>query len=300
MNSEYFPLISIQVLNWNRAQDTLRAIESAKNQSYTNIEIVFIDNGSEDDSVKLVREKYPEITIVKLDKNYGCPGGRNRGIPYCKGKYIFYLDNDGVLHKEAVKNAFQTMQSQKDIGIVTGQIYDFIFEDEIDAACVFKSQDIYEYNLFQGGISMHDVEIYKVLGYYPDHFIYGQEESFLALKLMDSKYSIIKDETVVLWHKQSEIARNKEKEILNGLFNKLYISIALYPFFATISFLLYFILIYPYHSSRLGVFTQFVNRVKKDFRKTIALGRSNRKPITYRAFFKSAFFKKKVKKNKDV
>src|SRR5690606_37509019 len=99
------PLISIQILNWNRAQETQRAIKSALNQTYKNTEIIVVDNGSDDNSVELTKENFPDIKIIQLDKNYGCAGGRNRGIPYCRGEYIFYLDNDGVLHEDAVANA---------------------------------------------------------------------------------------------------------------------------------------------------------------------------------------------------
>ena len=81
------------VLNWNGNHIIKHCIDSLLKQDYAKVNIIVVDNGSEDDSVKLVGENYPEITIVKLDKNYGCPGGRNRGIPHCKGKYIFYLDS---------------------------------------------------------------------------------------------------------------------------------------------------------------------------------------------------------------
>ena len=76
------PLVSIQILNWNRAEDTQIAIQSALNQTYENIEIIVIDNGSSDDSVSLIRKKFSDIKLIELEKNFGCPGGRNLGIPY--------------------------------------------------------------------------------------------------------------------------------------------------------------------------------------------------------------------------
>lgn len=87
-------LVSILILNWNRPEETLNAIKSAKEQTYPNTEIIVVDNGSTDNSVELITKHYPEIKLIRLDKNYGCPGGRNRGIPLCHRDYIIlkYLD----------------------------------------------------------------------------------------------------------------------------------------------------------------------------------------------------------------
>ena len=58
MNNKNLPLISIQILNWNRAEEVIKAIQSAIEQSYSNIEVVVIDNGSTDNSVELIKKNY--------------------------------------------------------------------------------------------------------------------------------------------------------------------------------------------------------------------------------------------------
>src|SRR5690606_4551345 len=167
-----FPLISIQVLNWNRADETVRAIRSALNQSYKNIEVIVVDNGSVDHSIDLIKKEFPGIFILELDKNYGCPEGRNLGIPYCKGDYIFYLDNDGILHEDAVLNAYKCISKDINIGVVTGQVYDFSDINEVNTKCLPISSAKYRYITFQGGITLHRKDIYMKTGYYPSHFIY--------------------------------------------------------------------------------------------------------------------------------
>ncbi len=150
------PLISIQILNWNRAEETQRAIASALDQSYNNIEVILVDNGSTDNSIEITSKNYPEIKIVELDKNYGCPEGRNRGLKYCNGEYIFYLDNDGVLHRDAVLNAYKSISENENVGIIGGVIYDFMYQYEIDTKCLIKNNIKYYYNNFSGGICLHD------------------------------------------------------------------------------------------------------------------------------------------------
>lgn len=288
MTKNEIPLISIQILNWNRAEETLRAIRSALNQTYENIEIIMVDNGSTDDSVLLTKTNFPQIKIVELDKNYGCPGGRNLGVQYCNGDFIFYLDNDGVLHKNAVSNAYKTISSDEQIGIVTGTIYDFESPQEIDANCEIKSFKKYPNNLFQGGICLIRKSIYKKTGYYPEHFVYGAEETYLSLKLFDSNYTIAKDESVVLWHKKSLVARNKQKETLLAFYNKLYVAITLFPKKHALQYVSYFLYKYPYYSFKKGILFAFLKSFPKSFSKTLIKGLKNRAPVSSKAYIKYA------------
>lgn len=268
------PLISIQILNWNRAEDSLRAIESAVNQTYPHTEIIFVDNGSTDNSVVLVKEKYPAVKVVSLDENYGCPDGRNRGIEYCKGEFIFYLDNDGVLHTEAVQKAYDIIKIDKSIAVIAGVVYDFDSVSDIDPNIKPRSEKQYPFSNFQGGICMHRKSIYAEIGNYPAHFFYGGEEWYLTCKILDKGFKIIKDESIILWHKRSDVARNREKELLNSYYNKLYVSICLYPLKYALAFMVYFPFNYLKYAKREGIgkayrksfFSRYFQTVRKAFR----------------------------------
>ena len=63
-------------------------------QSYNDFEIIMVDNGSTDESVEFVRENFPSIKILALEKNFGFGGGNNLGINASKGKYVALLNND--------------------------------------------------------------------------------------------------------------------------------------------------------------------------------------------------------------
>lgn len=274
------PLISIQILNWNRAEESIRAIESAINQTYPNIEIVFVDNGSSDDSVSMVKRIYPDVKVVELYENFGCPGGRNRGIQYCQGEFIFYLDNDGVLHKDAVSRAYSSIIENENNVVVTGIVYDFESEAEVDTSIKSISNKKYNYSNFQGGICMHRKSMYNVVGKYPDHFMYGGEEWYLSAKIIDENYRIIKDETVILWHKKSDIARNREKELMNSFFNKLFCVVNLYPIERAILFVVFFPFVYYMHARRENISKSFLNTLKKNYFSTIRKALINRKSIS--------------------
>jgi len=253
-----YPLVTCFILNWNRKEETVRAINSVKIQSYKNIEILVVDNGSEDGSVNYIKEKCSDIKCIELDKNYGCPGGRNRGIQYCNGDFIFFCDNDGVLHCDAIKNAVKIILSDEKIAVVTGLVKDFSEESEINTFCELLNDNSCQVNTFQGGISLHRKKVYTDISLYPDDYMYGGEEKYLSFRILDNGYKIIKNKDVVLWHKKSIVSRDIKSESVSCLCNQLVNAYQLYPIEYFLSFFLYYMLVYSLYALRYNVFKEFL------------------------------------------
>ena len=84
------------LLNWNGKNDTIECLKSLYNIKYPNFSILLIDNGSTDDSVKMIEKIYPNLDILKLKKNYGFAKGINKGIFYLhkdRPDYIVIMNN---------------------------------------------------------------------------------------------------------------------------------------------------------------------------------------------------------------
>lgn len=91
------PLISIILPFYNRIDAVLRAIISVEEQTYTNWELIVINDGSSDGDERLVEDKLLNITniiYIKNLKNYGPSFARNRGMQQASGTYIAFLDSD--------------------------------------------------------------------------------------------------------------------------------------------------------------------------------------------------------------
>jgi len=96
------PLVSIIVLNYNAGELLLNCVDSLKKSTYTNLEIIVVDNISSDSSQKRCKEKFPDIKLIQNSKNLGYCGGNNVGIREAKGKFIVILNPDSIVEPNCI------------------------------------------------------------------------------------------------------------------------------------------------------------------------------------------------------
>jgi len=101
-------LISIIIVNYNGQKWLKKLFDSLLVQTYKNFEIIFVDNGSVDDSVKFIQDNYKDyrIKIFKNNKNLGFAGGNNFGIENTSGDYILLLNNDTWLESDFLQRIY--------------------------------------------------------------------------------------------------------------------------------------------------------------------------------------------------
>jgi len=123
------PNVSVIIPTYNRAQIIGRAIESALNQTYQNIELIIIDDGSTDNTMEVIK-KYrswdKRVKYICHEKNRGGSAARNTGIKIALGKYIAFLDSDDEwLPKKLEKQIIKMKDLPFDIwgGIYCGFYY---------------------------------------------------------------------------------------------------------------------------------------------------------------------------------
>ena len=260
----FLPLISVLILTHNRKTKLTKAIESVQTQSYPKIEIIVIDNASEDGTSDYIKEIFPKISVISLETNHGCPGGRNIGIDYCAGEYIFFLDDDGILDDKAVENAYNTFFSIPNVGVVTGRVM-----ESNENFMLKNKKSIYEVGLFQGGISLHHVSIYNIIGKYPQDYFYGGEESYLSYKMIENDIKIVKNEEVILYHPKNHPIQKRDQQ-KKSFENAFLTSYQLFPIALFIVYTLYYSFFYSFYSIKQGFFLDFfslyfnaLKRIKK-------------------------------------
>lgn len=117
-------LISVIVPMYNSEKYIEHCIESIEKQTYTNIEILIIDDGSKDNSAQIaeqIAQKYKNIKVIHK-KNGGVSSARNLGIEMSNGKYITFVDSDDWIEKEAIEGLYNDLKNNN-ADIVRGNYY---------------------------------------------------------------------------------------------------------------------------------------------------------------------------------
>src|SRR5256885_12511417 len=95
MFSTELPLVSIVTLTWNQTRITCEFLESTRNLTYKNYEILVCDMGSEIDPTDQINAgNFPNTKVLRSEKNLGFTGGNNWGIRQARGSFIFIVNND--------------------------------------------------------------------------------------------------------------------------------------------------------------------------------------------------------------
>lgn len=98
------PLVSVVIPVFNREKTVGRAISSVLNQSYKNLEMIVVDDCSDDNSLEVIREFQDErIKVIALKRNSGANAARNKGIMAARGQYVAFQDSDDEWDKDKLR-----------------------------------------------------------------------------------------------------------------------------------------------------------------------------------------------------
>jgi glycosyltransferase involved in cell wall biosynthesis len=103
-----YPLVSVIIPCFRQSHYLPLAVESVFAQSYPAIQIVIVNDGSDDDTDSIARGYGDRVTYV-FRQNGGLPAARNSGIHAAKGKYLLFLDSDDLLNQGAIASAVESM-----------------------------------------------------------------------------------------------------------------------------------------------------------------------------------------------
>lgn len=114
------PKISVVIPVFNRAQLISKAIDSVLAQTFSDHEIIIIDDGSTDGSGDIARNySSGRIKCIRIEHS-GTASARNRGIKEAKGKYISFLDSDDTLEPSALADLYEALEADADAGLAYG------------------------------------------------------------------------------------------------------------------------------------------------------------------------------------
>lgn len=110
--------ISVIIVTFNSEKFIIPCLKSIFDKTINlNYEIIIVDNNSEDNTVKIIKETYPSIKIVENNKNLGFSKANNIAIKLSSSKYVFLLNPDTLLLNNAIKIFFDFMEKEENTNI---------------------------------------------------------------------------------------------------------------------------------------------------------------------------------------
>lgn len=222
---------SVIIPNWNGEHLLKDCLDSLEKQSYKNFEIIIVDNGSTDSSIEFIKNNFPKIKIIKLEKNLGFAKAVNIGVKKSKAKFIVLLNNDTEVDKDWLKNLVKIAKKYKDVGSVGSKLLNFYERRKIDGVGIQinevgqarsigydeKDKGQYEKQLYvfgvTGGASLFKREIFIKIGMFDENYFMYSEEVDWAFRAQFQGFKAIYCPKAIVYHKHKASSSKKPQHL---------------------------------------------------------------------------------------
>ncbi len=127
-------MVSVIIVNWNGKHHLAECLDSLRNQTFKDLEVILVDNGSEDGSGDFVQKNYPEVRLIWLDRNYGFCKANNIAIEQAKGEYIVLLNNDTKADARWLEFINDSFSKYPEAGVCASKIVYYDQPELLDSA----------------------------------------------------------------------------------------------------------------------------------------------------------------------
>ena len=218
------PLISIITLNWNGTAVTCDLLRSIKEQNtYSNIEVIVVDNASREDPGEACLAIYPDVRIVRNDANLGFAGGNNAGIRAARGDYFFIVNNDTEFTPFLLEHLLAVFREYPNAGMASPKFHYFFDKGRIEYAGYediniltgrngmigHGQMDGGQYDKLQrtpyvhGGAMMLPRYVVEAAGLMPEEFFLYYEELDWSAHIRKKGYELYYQPAALIYHKES-------------------------------------------------------------------------------------------------
>ncbi len=116
------PKITVIIVNWNVTKLLQACLTSLRRQTDCSLQIIVVDNASADDSVKMIRDEFPEIDLITNQTNRGFATANNQGLRQAKSDYILFLNPDTIVPAGSVNTMAKALETDSQTAIIAPKI----------------------------------------------------------------------------------------------------------------------------------------------------------------------------------
>ena len=213
MNSE--PKVSIIIPTYNQSQYLEEAMESVLNQTYQNIEIIIVDDGSTDNTSEVVKSFDNKIIYIP-QKNKGASSARNAGIKKAQGQYVAFLDSDDMWIKNKLEKQIKFIQNNPEIGLLGTGCYQMVDINKMIYKKIFPAKnetlqkDLIKYNPFIQSSVIIKKDVFNHIDLYDEKF--KESEDYDLWLRIAQKYKVANLEQALVTKRYYEKGLSKDKD----------------------------------------------------------------------------------------
>lgn len=214
--------LSIITVNYNGLKDTYALIDSIPFNE--KMEVIVVDNASKQDEASLIQNQYPQIKVIRSEKNLGFAGGNNLGIKEANGKYLFLINNDTIFKDFSIDSLINRIKSSPIIGIVCPKLrfawgnnpiqfagYTPLSKITVrNAAIGYGEEDHGQYDITHptpyahGAAMLIKRDAIEKVGLMPEDYFLYYEELDWSMMFTRAGYEIWYDPACTIYHKESQ------------------------------------------------------------------------------------------------
>jgi len=193
------PLVSIVILNWNGQPFLRTCLDSVFKLNYPRYEVIFVDNGSVDDSVPWVRANYPQVKVIENESNLGYAEGNNIGIRASRGEYVATLNNDTELDPDWLEELVAVATNDDTVGSCASKQLLFHKPDVLHSVGIQPRKSGAPENLGDGERDLGQYDMVREVFAAPGASAFYRREALDHVGLFDSSYFAYHEELDLGW-----------------------------------------------------------------------------------------------------
>ncbi|MCK9209500.1 MAG: glycosyltransferase family 2 protein [Ignavibacteriaceae bacterium] len=232
--------VSIVIITWKMRDLLQKCLDSI--YQYTkeiSFELILIDNCSNDGTVELIEQNFPNINLIKNNENKGVAPARNQGMKITKGKYILILDADMELTEDSISQMFNFIEKKNSCGIVGCKLIDsggklqysckrfptlaaFFFRRLEKFSFIRNSKTLKQHTMSDwahdesqkvdyliGACQFIKRSVIEQIGYYDDKIFYGPEDIDYCLRTWHAGWEVWYYPFTKIFHHEQRITKQK-------------------------------------------------------------------------------------------
>ncbi len=237
------PLFTVIIVNWNTKELTLAAIASVLNTKETGVEVIVVDNASEDGSVEAIRREFPNVTLVRNSENLGFSKANNIGIRMARGEIIVLLNSDArIISRDAFSKIERTLQRHEEIGILGGRLVlpsgaleslgrsflslkelikmQLFFQMAVPKKEINRKQKLVRVDYVAGAFLAIRRKVIEEIGLLDESFfMYGEDMEWCARAQKHGWQVMVLSEVAILHHHAASSVKNYKRVLLENAIN---------------------------------------------------------------------------------